>query len=47
MKFGHLIEHNNKNIFFPNYAENEAGTLVPDLFLFFKKDLHEVRASDL
>ena len=24
-------------IFFRNHAENEAGRLVPDLFLFFKK----------
>ena len=23
--------------FFKNYAENEAGRLVPDLFLVFKK----------
>ena len=25
-----------------NYAENEAGKLVPVCFLFFKKDLHKV-----
>ena len=37
MKFGQLIEHKKRNIFFQNYAENEAGRLVPDLFLFFKK----------
>ena len=37
MKFGHLIECNKRNIFLQNYAENEAGRLVPDLFLFFKK----------
>ena len=36
MKFGQLIEHKKRNIFFQNYAENEAGGLVPDL-LFFKK----------
>ena len=31
MKFGQLIEY--KKIFlFKNYAENEAGRLVPDLF---------------
>ena len=35
MKLGQLIEHN-KIFFFKNYAENEAGGLVPDLFLFFK-----------
>ena len=37
MKFGQLIEHNKRIFFFKNYAENEAGWLVPDLFLFFKK----------
>ena len=37
MKFGQLIEYNKRNIFFKNYAENEASRLVPDLFLFFKK----------
>ena len=33
--------------FFKNNAENEAGRLVPDLFLFFKKALYEVKASGL
>ena len=28
--------------FFKNYAENEAGRLVQDLFLFFKKALYDV-----
>ena len=37
MKFGQLIECNNRNIFFKNYAENEAKKLVPDLSLYFKK----------
>ena len=37
MKFYQLMEYNKTNIFFKNYAENEAGRLVPDLFLFFKK----------
>ena len=36
MKFGQLIEYNKRNIF-RNYAENEVGRLVPDLFLFFEK----------
>ena len=40
MTFGQLIEHTKRNIFFENYAENEAGKLVPDLFLFFKKALY-------
>ena len=33
--------------FFKNNADNEAGRLVPDLFLFFKKALYEVKASGL
>ena len=28
-----------------NHTENEAGRLVPDLFLLFKKALYEVKAS--
>ena len=35
MKLGQLIEYNKGDIFFKNYAENEAERLVPDLFLFF------------
>ena len=27
--------------FFKNHTENEAGRLVPDQFLFFKKALYE------
>ena len=37
MKFGQLMEYNKRNIFFENYAENEAGRLVSDLFLFSEK----------
>ena len=33
--------------FFKNHAENERARLFPDLFLFFKKALYEVKASDL
>ena len=33
--------------FFKNHAENEAGKLVPDLFLLFKKTLYEVKESGL
>ena len=48
MKLGQLIEYNKRNIFFKNYAENEAGRLFPDLLLFFKKGLiYEVKASGL
>ena len=31
-------------LFFKNHAQNEAGRLVPDLFLSFKKALYEVKA---
>ena len=37
MKFGQLIQYNKRNIFFKNFAENEAGRLVPGLLLFLKK----------
>ena len=47
MKFGQFIEYYRSNIFFKNYAENELGRLVPDLFLFFKKALYEVKANAL
>ena len=33
--------------FLENYAENETGRLVPDLFLFFEKALYEVKANGL
>ena len=36
MKFFQLIEHNVRNIFFKNNAENKAVRLVPDLILLFK-----------
>ena len=32
---------------FKNHPENEAVRLVPDLFLFFKKALYEVKTSGL
>ena len=44
MKFGRLTEYNKRNIFFKNHAENVAGRLVPDLFLFFIKALYEEKA---
>ena len=37
MKLGQFIEYNKGNIFFQKYAQNEMGSLVPDLFLFFEK----------
>ena len=33
MKLGQLIDYS-KTFFFKNYEENEAGRLVPDLFIF-------------
>ena len=39
MKFGQLIGHPNEIFFFKDYAENEAGKLVPGR-LFFKKSLY-------
>ena len=47
LKFGHVIEYNKIIFFFKNYAKNEAGELNPDLFLFFRKALYEVKASIL
>ena len=32
---------------FKNHVENEAGRLVPDLFLIFQKALYKVNASGL
>ena len=46
MRFGQLIEYT-REIFFKNHAESETGRLVPELFLFFKKALHEVKANSL
>ena len=42
MKFGQLTEYKKRN-----HAENETVRLVPDVFLFFKKALFEVKASAL
>ena len=42
MKFGQLIECNKKIFFFKSLAENEAGRLVPELFLFIKTALYKV-----
>ena len=36
MGLGQLIDYKKRNIFFKNYAENNAGRLFPDSFLFFK-----------
>ena len=43
-----LMEYNKSNIFFfKNHARNEAGRLVPGLFLVFKIAFHEVKPSGL
>ena len=47
MKFGQVIEYNKKIFSFKNHSENEAGRLVPDLFLLFKKASYEVTLNDL
>ena len=48
MKIGQLRGYNSRNLieyknkfFSRNYAENEAGGLVPDLFFFLKKKKKE------
>ena len=40
MKFGLLIKYN-KIFFLKSRAENEAGKLVPDSFLLFKKSFYD------
>ena len=47
MKFGQVKEYKREIFFFKNHAENEAGRLVPDLFLFFKKALYDVKANGM
>ena len=47
MKLGQWIEYNKIIFFFKNYSENEAGRLVPGLFLFFKKAQYKFKASAL
>ena len=42
IKFGQVIEYNNRNIFV-----QKSGRLVPDLNFFFKKALYEIKASGL
>ena len=45
MRFSQLIEYKERNIFFRNHAENEAGKLVPDLLLFFEKALYRIKEN--
>ena len=44
MKFGQLTR---EVFFFKNHAENDAGRLVTDLFLHFKKPLYEAKWNGL
>ena len=46
IKFGQLIEYNVKNILLPNHVENKTGRLVSDHFLFLRKALYKIKASD-
>ena len=45
MKIGQLIKKTCEILSFKNHAENEAVRLVQDLFLLFKKALHNVKTS--
>ena len=45
MKFGQLIELKWEIFFFKNHAENVAGRLVLELFLFFEKALYKTKES--
>ena len=45
IKFGQLTESNKRSIFLQKSCINEAVRLVPDLFLFFKEALYELKAS--
>ena len=47
MKFDHVIEYNKRNICLRKSCTKWGRVLVPDLFLFFKKALHDVKASGL
>ena len=47
MTYRQAIDYNKRIVFFKNHTENEAGRLVPDLFLFFQKVSCEVNAGGL
>ena len=46
MKLGQVIQYS-KFFLFENRSENEGGRLFPDLFMFFRKALYEVKTSFL
>ena len=43
IKFGQLIEYNQKNIFLQKSSRQEAQKLVPDIFLFLRKTLYKIK----
>ena len=46
MNFAQLTEYNvRKLFFFRKSCKNEAGRLVPEIFLFFKRALSNVKTS--
>ena len=45
MQFGQLIESNVRISFIQKSCRKRGRGLVPDLFLFFKRALYEVRIS--
>ena len=47
MKFDQVIEYNKKYFSSKFMHKVRRGRLVPDLFLFFKKALYQVKASGL
>ena len=47
VKRGQLLEYKKRSIFLQKSCKNEAERLVPDLSLYFKKALYEVKASGL
>ena len=47
MKFDQVIKYISNEFFFFKHTENEPKKLLPDIFLFFKKALYEIKASGL
>ena len=45
MKFGQIVKYSARNVFFfKTHTKNEPGRLVSDLFLLFKRALHQIKA---
>ena len=47
MEFGRLIKYMRKIFFFKKHAQNETRRIAQDLFLHFKKALHESKAMQV